>query len=255
MPGAWLRARLVGRAATAQLGGVAFAWAMALLAAAFGGTPSRPVMALAHGAAAALIGRMLGLPGWWAPLNFVLPVLAWNAGALDIDPLWYLGAFGVTFLVFGTTTIRSGVPLYLSGPAAAGVLSGLVPAAARVRVLDAGSGVGSVLAQLSAMRPDAVVSGIESAIVPWLLSRLRAATCGGRFRVSLGDFWDADFGNYDFVYAYLSPAAMPRLWHKARREMHPGTMLVSNSFEIPGVPATRTIELGPRARHLYVWRM
>ena len=216
---------------------------------------SAPAAALAQGAMAALLGRFLGLPAWWVPLNFAFPVLAFGAGALDIDPLWYLAAFGAAFLVFGTATIRSGVPLYLSGNAELEALSALLPAAVPLRLLDAGSGIGTMVAYVSARRPDACVTGIESALGPWLLSRLRASLCAGRFQVSLGDFWNADFSRYDVVYAYLSPAAMPRLWSKARREMRPGTLLVSNSFEIAGQPATRTIQSGGPAARLYVWHM
>jgi hypothetical protein len=234
----------------------AVAWLAALVVApAIGVAMSPPATALAHGAMAALLGRLLGLPGWWVPLNFALPVLAWNASSLDIDPLWYLAAFGTAFLVFGTATIRTGVPLFFSGGAAVVALCDLVPVAASVRVLDAGSGIGTVLAGLSARRPCAAVEGIESAIGPWLVSRLRAALPGGRFQVMLDDFWNVDFGRYDVVYAFLSPAAMPRLWNKARREMRRGSVLVSNSFGIPGVPPTRSIAMRGRARHLYVWRM
>lgn len=241
--GSWLRARAAGLAAAAQLGALACVWGTTL--------PG----ALAQGAAAALLGRLLALPAWWVPLNFALPVLAWGAGALGIEPLWYLAAFGAALLVFGTASLRSGVPLYLSGNAALEALCTLLPAAAALRVLDAGSGIGTMLAYVSARRPAALITGIESAAGPWLVSRLRAALRAGGFRVRFADFWDADFGRYDVVYAYLSPAAMPRLWSKARREMRPGTLLVSNGFAIAGQPATRTLRPGGRAAPLYVWRM
>ena len=74
--------------------------------------------------------------------------------------------------------------------------------------------------------------------------------------MNCGDFWRTDLARYDVVYAYLSPAAMPRLWAKARREMRPGSLLVSNGFEVPGVPAGRVIPLGDAMRStLHVWQM
>ena len=33
--------------------------------------------------------------------------------------------------------------------------------------------------------------------------------------IKWGDFWKADLARHDVVYAYLSPAVMPRLWRKA----------------------------------------
>ena len=55
-----------------------------------------------------------------------------------------------------------------------------------------------------------------------------------------GDYESLDFADYDAVFAYLSPAAMTALWRKARREMRPGTRLVSNTFAVPGVEPDET---------------
>jgi hypothetical protein len=58
------------------------------------------------------------------------------------------------------------------------------------------------------------------------------------------------------VYAFLSPAPMPRLWTKALAEMAPGTLLVSNTFTIPGVAPEQTIVLPGRSdARLYVYRL
>ena len=75
--------------------------------------------------------------------------------------------------------------------------------------------------------------------------------------VAFGSIWDERLDHYDVVYAYLSPAAMPRLWDKARLEMKPGSLLVSNSFAVPGVAAQRVIPLEGKgvATALYVWEM
>jgi hypothetical protein len=74
--------------------------------------------------------------------------------------------------------------------------------------------------------------------------------------IAWGDFWRVDLKDYDVVYAYLSPAPMARLWNKAVREMRPGSVLVSNTFAVPGVTPHFEIELGDRMRStLYGWRM
>jgi hypothetical protein len=36
---------------------------------------------------------------------------------------------------------------------------------------------------------------------------------------------------------------MPRLWEKIRAEMKPGSLLISNSFPVPGVAPDRVIEV------------
>ena len=74
--------------------------------------------------------------------------------------------------------------------------------------------------------------------------------------VRWGDFWSTGLADYDVVYVYLSPAPMARLWEKARREMRPGSVLVSNGFCIPGVAPERTIAVGDAMDStLFVWRM
>ncbi|MBT7232228.1 MAG: hypothetical protein HN861_04265, partial [Rhodospirillaceae bacterium] len=71
-----------------------------------------------------------------------------------------------------------------------------------------------------------------------------------------GDFWKLDFGDYDMVYAFLSPEPMPALYDKVRREMKPGTMFVSNSFAVPGVPPDETIVLDDRRKtKLHIWKI
>lgn len=210
---------------------------------------------LAQGAIASVLGARWGLPRWWHPINLVLPAAAWAGLAAQIDPAWFLGAFVAAFLVFGATTWKNGVPLYFSSESAVSALCELLPAGAGSRVLDAGSGVGTVLVSLSARRPDVIVEGVEAALLPWLLSWLRGALNGAGFRASLGDFWDVDFGRFDFVYAFLSPAPMHGVWDKARREMRPGSVFVSNSFTVPGVAPARVLDLDGTGRSLYVWHM
>jgi len=157
--------------------------------------------------------------------------------------------------VFGSATLKDGVPLYFSGKEAVSALADLLPSRPGATVLDAGSGVGTVIASLSVRRPDALVEGVEAALLPWFLSWLRGAANGASFRASLGDFWDVDFGRFDIVYAFLSPAPMRRLWDKARHEMRPGSVLVSNSFAVPGVAPARVLKLERTGRLLYVWHM
>jgi hypothetical protein len=50
-----------------------------------------------------------------------------------------------------------------------------------------------------------------------------------------------DFGDYDIIFAYLSPAAMSSLYLKAIHEMRNATVLIAQEFPIPGVTATSII--------------
>jgi len=231
------RGGILARAALAQGAGAAVALGL-------GATPLAPVA----GAAAAAAGIALRLPFWWPPLLLALPLAAQGALDLGLAPRWHLAAAAALWLVFGLTA-RTSVPLYLSSRRELEALASLVPHGARV--LDAGCGLGSALAALADASPRARLEGVEAAVLPWLAARLRAR---GRWRARLGSLWRADFGRYDVVYAFLSPAAMPKLWAKARAEMRPGALLVSNRFEVPGAPAARVLDTGG-GRRLHCWRM
>jgi hypothetical protein len=244
----------LARAAAAQFGGVCVALVLVVPALKFGLlAPSGLAFAIVAGIGAALIGFLLGLDAWWRPTHLAVPVLAWFGFASGIDPVWFLAAFGVTFLCLGLTP-GTAVPLYLSGRGEVDALAGLLPEGARLRLLDAGCGLGTVLARLAERSAATRLEGVESALVPWLIACLRAALTGRRFSVAWGSLWRADFGRYDVVYAFLSPEPMPRLWRKAQREMRPGTLLVSNSFAVPGVAPERSI-VTAGGRRLYLWRM
>ncbi|MDH5586413.1 MAG: hypothetical protein OEZ05_07260, partial [Nitrospirota bacterium] len=77
-----------------------------------------------------------------------------------------------------------------------------------------------------------------------------------KYSIQWGDFWKDDLAQYDVVYAYLSPVPMQRLWEKARQEMQPGSLLISNSFIIPGVLPEKSIQLNDfPGSTLYMWRI
>lgn len=214
--------------------------------------PSMPWICLTEGAIAWAVSRWLGLPPWWQLINLVFFPLVWAAGRAELSPLWYLAAFAALALT-SLGSVRTRVPLYLSSAQAMKGLAARLPHRPGLRIVDLGSGLGDPLAQLSRLRPDLQLHGVEAAPLSWLISRLRL---GRAARVRLGSLWDEDLSDYDVVYAYLSPAPMARLWDKARREMRPGSLLVSNSFEIPGVPPDEVLELDDFSHsRLLLWRM
>jgi SAM-dependent methyltransferase len=236
--------------ASQLLAGLVTAASMLLVA------PQAPLfVALAtHCLLAAAAGAWLGLPGWWIPINFLfVPALVGMLG-LQLPAAGFLAGFVVLVLVFWKTH-HTRVPLYLSSTEAGERLAELLAAGPNVRVLDLGCGFGGLLLQLAARRPEAELEGVEIAPLPaliaWLRSR-RPRSC----RVRRADFWRLSLREYDLVYAFLSPAAMPALWEKVKAEMRPGTLFVSNSFAIPGVEPDRIIPLGGRGScALYVWRL
>lgn len=215
-----------------------------------GGALPGAVLLLIHGALASGVAWGVGLQWWWLPIQFLFAPALLVALSLEIGPGWFLAGFVLLALVYWST-YRTRVPLYLSGQAVWQAIERQLPA--QGRVADLGSGLGGPLAFLARRHPALRFEGIEAAPLPFLLSRLRAvARTNLRFR--FGSFWTRSLGEYDLVFAYLSPAAMPRLWEKLRAEMRPGSTFVSVEFPVPGVEAHRVVQAGRGARNrLYVW--
>jgi len=210
-------------------------------------------LAFSQGAAATAVAAMSGCARWWLPIHFVFTPLAFATRSLGVPPAAWLAAFVVFALIYWNS-YRTQVPLFLTNRETTRAVAGLLPPGP-VEVLDVGCGIGSFLAAFAQQRPDARLTGIESAPVPFALARLRTRKHPAT-TVIRSDFFTRSWAEYDLVYAFLSPAPMPNVWEKARREMKPDSLFVSNSFEVPGVEPDRVIEVADRRRtHLLVFRI
>ncbi|MFL6658988.1 MAG: class I SAM-dependent methyltransferase [Massilia sp.] len=208
--------------------------------------------ALVQGAFAAILARLRGLAVWWLAIELAFPLTLLQAQALHIPPLVFLGAFLFLLLLFWST-FRTQVPYYPSGKRVWDEVARLLPQERPVCAIDIGSGLGGLVLELARRRPESVFFGIELAPLPWLVSSLRARLSGSAARFVRGDYEYLDFANYDAVFAYLSPAAMPGLWRKAASEMRPGTILLSYEFLITEKAPDLSIVPTGRGPTLYVW--
>jgi SAM-dependent methyltransferase len=213
-------------------------------------------VALVQGAWAAALSWRAGLASWWRAIQFLFPpvlLLAREAAdALALPPGAFLAIFLFLLLLYWST-FRTQVPYYPSGRRVWEEVARQLPPDRPLRIVDIGSGLGGLVLDLARRRPDCEVSGIELAPLPWLASRLRALATHSRARFLRGDYNKLNFGNYDVVFAYLSPAAMGSLWRKAEAEMRPGSVLVSYEFVIAErEPDRRVVTTGSR-KILHIW--
>lgn len=208
---------------------------------------------VAIGGVALLIASFTRQAWWWRVIHALFAPLAYAVSVLAIDPGWFLLALIISLLVY-RGAITGQIPLFLSNKETARAVVGILPERPGPRFIDLGAGIGSVLGPLSSARPDAHLSGIENAPATWLIGYLRIA---GRSncRWLWGNIWSINLGDYDVVYAFLSPAAMPALWEKVKNEMRPGSVFISNSFPAPDDEPSDIIDVDD-ARHtrLYCYR-
>ena len=205
-------------------------------------------------AIAALLAVLVRLPWWWLPAAIALP-MAVAATAESAIPWWaWATALGALVLVYGGGIVTR-VPLYLSNEPAVDALARLLPSTPGVTACDLGAGLGGPTIGLAHRRPDALITGVESSPLPWLICRIRAVRQRNA-HMRFGNIFTEDLAAYDLVYVFLSPEPMPRLWAKARAEMRPGSLLVSNTFAVPDMVPGETIVLPGRAdAKLFIYRM
>jgi len=210
---------------------------------------------LVQGLSAGLISYSTRMPTWWIPIHLVFIPLAITTLALNISPTWFLVFFLCLLLIYGKS-YKTQVPLYLSSKSVNQALESLLPKQKQFSFVDLGSGCGGLVKNLASTRRNGIFHGIESAPLPFLISKLRSIFCASTCKVFWGDFWEYDFSKYDVVYAYLSPVPMETLWHKVNKEMRPGSLLISNTFMVPGITPYKSIKLNDFSKStLYLWKI
>ena len=209
---------------------------------------------LLQGTLAGLLASVLRHERWWWLIHFCFAPALVVTLDFQITPLWFLLAFVVLVLLYWNS-VRGRVPLYLSNATTAQALLDVLPQDRGVTVIDAGCGTGGLIKRLAHSRSDCQLRGLENAPLPWLMARWQTAglpNCA----VKIADMWAESFADADVVYAFLSPVPMPRLWQKLCAEMKPGTLLVSNSFVVPGATPDAVVEVADRrATRLYCYRI
>lgn len=216
--------------------------------------PSLYFIVFAQAAFAAFFSFICGMDWWWWVIQFFFPIFAIIFVTFEIPSHYYFIAFVFLGLLYWTT-FRTQVPYYPSKPALLPVVLRLLDGERPVRFVDVGSGLGGLLIQLSEVRDDSHFVGIEIAPLPWLISWVRAKIRKSKVQFVFGNYESADFGEYDVVFAYLSPAVMPGLWIKVKEEMSPGSLLLSFEFLIPDIKPDLCVKTAVNEPNLYVWRI
>ena len=121
-------------------------------------------------------------------------------------------------------------------------------------VFDLGSGDGRIVI-LAAQKYGARGVGIE--IDPKLvaISRqiAREAQVADRVTFLEGDFFTAGISQASVVTLFLSPTVNKKLEPKLKRELRPGTRIVSHQFELGNWPPDKTVRPVEDGTALYLW--
>lgn len=107
-------------------------------------------------------------------------------------------------------------------------------------VYELGSGDGEFLLAVS-KRFNARCVGIEIDPVRFFISKIRVLLSRGSQHIMLlkQDFKKVDLLAADVVFVYLVPRALERLYPKLKKELKPGSRIISYRYEIPGAKAIK----------------
>ena len=106
-----------------------------------------------------------------------------------------------------------------------------------MRVADLGCGDGRVLVE--AIKQGARSGdGWEIEPLVWLKAKqeVRREKLDSRVRIYLGDMWGADLSKYNLIFVYQLTRFAKRFREKILREAKKGTIIVANTYPIPGLP-------------------
>jgi hypothetical protein len=210
-------------------------------------------LAIVQGALAALWSHVLRQPYWWIPIHLLFLPTAIAMLTLQLPSWLYLLIVLLLALVFWGT-VKGDVPLFLSSTAVADALAVIVDMENAGTFADLGAGVGSVAVPLAEHR-SIMVDAWERAPLPWLISAWRCRKLPNA-TVKRKSLWRCNLARYDVVFAFLSPAVMGDIGEKVRQEMHPGSLFISSSFQIPDWQPESVIDVEDRRRtKLFCYRV
>ena len=156
--------------------------------------------------------------------------------------------------------IRLGITPMPSSRKAVATFIDLIPESTDGKIVDLGSGWGTLAYPIAKRFPDATVIGCELSPIPWIYSRVKGVFVRRpNLTLHRQSVFDIDLTGVDVVVVYLHPAAMRKLRAKFERELRPGTLVLSNTFVVPTWEAVQTHHLGKSwistSNDIYVYRV
>jgi hypothetical protein len=118
-------------------------------------------------------------------------------------------------------------------------------------VYDLGSGWGTVLFYLARKNKNIRLIGYESSPIPYLVSKCLNVFWGNRVTIRMKDIYSSDISNADTVLCYLYPEGMARLAETISDRLPKETVLISNTFALPGFEPKEVIQMND----LYLTKM
>lgn len=204
---------------------------------------------------ALLIATLLGMSKPWRVLNVALPTAVTISFSAAL-PSWAFLAPLITMAAIYAPALWTRVPYYPTNITAYPLILAELPTDRPFTFVDIGCGFGDLIFFLRKHRPNGTFVGVEIGILPYLVAYSKTILSRDeRVTIAYQDMWKLSLADFDFVYAFLSPAAMTRVWKKATKEMKPEATFITNSFETGTTPTYIVQVKDERASSLFIHKM
>jgi precorrin-6B methylase 2 len=132
-------------------------------------------------------------------------------------------------------TVKTGISPVPTSPRVKAVFLAALPRDLEGTIFEMGSGWGTLAFPLARRYRRCRVEAYELSPVPWLVSRVRhLASSLPNLTIRRANFHRASLADASAVVCYLYPGGMEKLRPKLEAELQPGTLVVSNTFAVPG---------------------
>ncbi|EKD68130.1 MAG: hypothetical protein ACD_48C00068G0002 [uncultured bacterium] len=107
-------------------------------------------------------------------------------------------------------------------------------------LLDLGSGDGRIVRRVAPRVKEARGIEINPSLALWSKG-MNVLLCKKNVHIHCADFWNYDIADVDVLFVYCIDSKMNRLEAKIRKEMKPGSRVVSNGFTFPAWHPTKEL--------------
>ena len=123
-------------------------------------------------------------------------------------------------------------------------------------VYDLGSGDGRVVCAV-ANNSQARVVGYEISVIPYVWSKIKVflSRCSKRVEIRYGDFLKKDLNQANIIFCFLTPKAMEKLSPKFKKELKPGTKIISYAFSLPGWQSLKVDKPDKKSNPIFYYEM
>ena len=146
------------------------------------------------------------------------------------------------FDVFAIWLVLSGAPFVPSKASAVEKVLACSKTGPGTTMADIGSGDGRIVMAFARTGAEAHGYEINPLLVWWSRRKIRAAKLEGRAFIHLKDLWRVDYSPYDTVTLFGVTHIMKRLEKKLRRELKPGSRVISIAFRFPTWEISKTLD-------------